>query len=259
MKIVSVFNQKGGVGKTTTNINLAAYLAVKGLRVLVVDMDPQGNTTSGLGIDKNQLQATTYELLLTDVPAKDLIIPVEKVANLFIIPSNMELAGADLELGMMEERERRLKNKLSVLEDKEFDYVIIDCPPSLGLLTINALTASNSVLIPMQCEYYALEGISQLIKTINRVKKGLNKALEIEGVILTMFDPRRNLQIQVAEELKSYFGELVYENSIPRNIRLAEAPSYGIPIFLYDDKAKGAEAYSDLADEFIRKQEVQHG
>lgn len=259
MKIVSVFNQKGGVGKTTTNINLAAYLAVKGQRVLVVDMDPQGNTTSGLGVDKNQLQATTYELLLTDTPAKDLIVPVEKVENLFIIPSNMELAGADLELGMMEERERRLKNKLSILGEKEFDYVIIDCPPSLGLLTINALTASNSVLIPMQCEYYALEGISQLIKTINRVKKGLNKALEIEGVILTMFDPRRNLQIQVAEELKSYFGELVYENSIPRNIRLAEAPSYGIPIFLYDDKAKGAEAYSDLADEFIRKQEVQHG
>jgi len=253
MKVVSIFNQKGGVGKTTTNINLAAYIALRGHKVLVIDIDPQGNTSSGFGIDKENLTNTTYELLLTDVAIKDVIISVEKIENLDIVPSNMDLAGADLELGGMENRESILKRKIEDIKDL-YDYLIIDCPPSLGLLTINALTASDTVFIPMQCEYYALEGISQLIKTIQKVKKGLNKNLEIEGVVLTMFDSRRNLQIQVAEELKSYFGELVYENSIPRNIRLAEAPSYGLPIALYDPKAKGAEAYSDLADEFLRKQ-----
>ena len=253
MKVVSIFNQKGGVGKTTTNINLAAYIALRGHKVLVIDIDPQGNTSSGFGIDKENLTNTTYELLLTDVAIKDVIISVEKIENLDIVPSNMDLAGADLELGGMENRESILKRKIEDIKDL-YDYLIIDCPPSLGLLTINALTASDTVFIPMQCEYYALEGISQLIKTIQKVKKGLNKNLEIEGVVLTMFDSRRNLQLQVAEELKSYFGELVYENSIPRNIRLAEAPSYGLPIALYDPKAKGAEAYSDLADEFLRKQ-----
>ena len=251
MKVVSIFNQKGGVGKTTTNINLAAYIALRGHRVLVIDVDPQGNTSSGLGIDKENLENTTYELLMTDVGIKDVIVHVEKIDNLHIVPSNMELAGADLELADMPNRESILKRKIEEVRDL---YDFIDCPPSLGLLTINALTASNSVFIPMQCEYYALEGISQLVKTIQKVKKGLNKSLEIEGVVLTMFDARRNLQLQVAEELKSYFGELVYENSIPRNIRLAEAPSYGLPIALYDNKAKGAEAYSDLADEFLRKQ-----
>jgi len=253
MKVVSIFNQKGGVGKTTTNINLAAYIALRGHKVLVIDIDPQGNTSSGFGIDKENLTNTTYELLLTDVAIKDVIISVEKIENLDIVPSNMDLAGADLELGGMENRESILKRKIEDIKDL-YDYLIIDCPPSLGLLTINALTASDTVFIPMQCEYYALEGISQLIKTIQKVKKGLNKNLEIEGVVLTMFDSRRNLQLQVAEELKSYFGELVYENSIPRNIRLAEAPSFGLPIALYDPKAKGAEAYSDLADEFLRKQ-----
>lgn len=253
MKVVSIFNQKGGVGKTTTNINLAAYIALRGHKVLVIDIDPQGNTSSGLGVDKENLTNTTYELLLTDVSINDVIMSVEKVENLDIIPSNMDLAGADLELGGLVNRESILKRKIEEIKD-QYDYLIIDCPPSLGLLTINALTASDTVFIPMQCEYYALEGISQLIKTIQKVKKGLNKNLEIEGVVLTMFDSRRNLQIQVAEELKSYFGELVYENSIPRNIRLAEAPSFGLPIALYDPKAKGAEAYSDLADEFLRKQ-----
>ncbi len=253
MKIISIFNQKGGVGKTTTNINLAAYLALKGKKVLVIDIDPQGNTSSGLGIDKENVLLTTNELLLSDETINDMIISINDIDNLHIVPSNMDLAGADLELGYMENREYILKNKLKAL-NMEFDFIIIDCPPSLGLLTINALTASDSVLIPMQCEYYALEGISQLLKTIQKVKKGLNKNLEVEGVVLTMFDPRRNLQLQVAEELKSYFGELVYENSIPRNVRLAEAPSHGVPIALYDPKAKGAEAYSDLADEFLRKQ-----
>lgn len=253
MKIVSIFNQKGGVGKTTTNINLAAYLALKGKKILVLDIDPQGNTSSGLGIDKENISLTTNDLLLSDESINNMILEVKKVENLYIIPSNMDLAGADLELGYMENREFILKEKIKNLETT-YDFLIIDCPPSLGLLTINALTASDSVLIPMQCEYYALEGISQLLKTIKKVKKGLNKSLEVEGVVLTMFDPRRNLQLEVSEELKSYFGELVYESSIPRNIRLAEAPSHGIPIALYDPKAKGAEAYSDLADEFLRKQ-----
>lgn len=253
MKIVSIFNQKGGVGKTTTNINLSAYIALQGHRVLVIDIDPQGNTSSGLGVDKDNIENTTYELLVGETDINETVISVENIENLKIIPSNMNLAGADLELSYMENRESILKTKLQLLEET-YDYIIIDCPPSLGLLTINALTASDSVLIPMQCEYYALEGISQLVKTIQKVKKGLNKNLEIEGVVLTMFDPRRNLQIQVAEELKSYFGELVYESSIPRNIRLAESPSFGMPIALYDPRAKGAEAYEDLANEFLRKQ-----
>lgn len=253
MKIVCVFNQKGGVGKTTTNVNLAAYVAQKGFRVLVIDIDPQGNTTSGFGVDKDSLENTTYDLLLSDAAIASIILPMENVENISIIPSNMDLAGADIELAYMPDRERILKKKLEDVAG-DFDYVFIDCPPSLGLLTINALTAAHSVIIPMQCEYYALEGISQLVKTINMVKKGLNKDLEIEGVVLTMFDGRRNLQIQVAEELKSYFGELVYENTIPRNIRLAEAPSHGMPILTYDGKCKGAEAYSDLSDEFLRKQ-----
>ncbi|WP_313127277.1 ParA family protein [Proteiniclasticum ruminis] len=253
MKIVSIFNQKGGVGKTTTNINLAAYIALQGHKVLVIDIDPQGNSSSGLGVDKDNIENTTYELLVGETDINNTVISVENIENLKIIPSNMNLAGADLELSYMENRESILKTKLGLLEES-FDFIIIDCPPSLGLLTINALTASDSVLIPMQCEYYALEGISQLVKTIQKVKKGLNKNLEIEGVVLTMFDPRRNLQIQVAEELKSYFGELVYESSIPRNIRLAESPSFGMPIALYDPRAKGAEAYEDLANEFLRKQ-----
>jgi len=253
MKIVSIFNQKGGVGKTTTNINLAAYIALQGHKVLVIDIDPQGNSSSGLGVDKDNIENTTYELLVGETDINDTVISLENIENLKIIPSNMNLAGADLELSYMENRESILKTKLGLLEES-FDFIIIDCPPSLGLLTINALTASDSVLIPMQCEYYALEGISQLVKTIQKVKKGLNKNLEIEGVVLTMFDPRRNLQIQVAEELKSYFGELVYESSIPRNIRLAESPSFGMPIALYDPRAKGAEAYEDLANEFLRKQ-----
>lgn len=253
MKIVSIFNQKGGVGKTTTNINLAAYIALQGHKVLVIDIDPQGNSSSGLGVDKDNIENTTYELLVGETDINDTVISLENIENLKIIPSNMNLAGADLELSYIENRESILKTKLGLLEES-FDFIIIDCPPSLGLLTINALTASDSVLIPMQCEYYALEGISQLVKTIQKVKKGLNKNLEIEGVVLTMFDPRRNLQIQVAEELKSYFGELVYESSIPRNIRLAESPSFGMPIALYDPRAKGAEAYEDLANEFLRKQ-----
>ncbi|NLC65915.1 MAG: ParA family protein [Clostridium sp.] len=255
MKTIAIFNQKGGVGKTTTNINLASYIAEKGFKVLVIDIDPQGNTTSGLGIDKNSLDNSIYDLLLTDINISEVIKSVDFSDNLFLIPSNIDLAGADIELSSFKNREKVLREKLKEIKS-EFDFIFIDCPPSLGLLTLNALVSADSVLIPMQCEYYALEGISQLIRTIDKVKNSMNKELKIEGVLLTMYDSRRNLEIQVAEELKSYFGELVFENSIPRNIRLAEAPSHGIPIMLYEPNAKGAEAYDSLAVEFLEKQGV---
>ena len=255
MKTIAIFNQKGGVGKTTTNINLASYIADKGFKVLVIDIDPQGNTTSGLGIDKNALEKSLYDVLLSDAKISEVMKKVSFSKNLFLIPSNIDLAGADIELSSLKDREKVLSNKLKEVKD-DFDFIFIDCPPSLGLLTLNALVSANSVLIPMQCEYYALEGISQLIRTISKVKNSMNKDLEIEGVLLTMFDSRRNLELQVAEELKSYFGELVFENSIPRNIRLAEAPSHGIPIMIYEPKAKGAEAYESLAVEFLEKQGV---
>lgn len=253
MKIISIFNQKGGVGKTTTNINLASYLALKGKKILTIDLNPQGNTTSGLGINKNEIEHSTYDLLLEETPVKEIILPIEKVKNLFLIPANIQLASADLELSNKENRELSLKNRLKEIEDEKFDYVFIDCPPSLGVLTVNALTASNSVIIPMQCEYYALEGISQLIATIDRVNMGLNEDLKVEGVILSMYDPRRNLHLEVGEELKKHFGDLVYKNSVPRNVRLAEAPSFGVPIHIYDPKCKGAEAYESLAKEFIKR------
>lgn len=255
MKTIAIFNQKGGVGKTTTNINLASYIAEKGFKVLVIDIDPQGNTTSGLGIEKNSLDKSIYDLLLTDINITEVIKSVNFSKNLFLVPSNIDLAGADIELSSFKNREKVLREKLKDVKT-DFDFIFIDCPPSLGLLTLNALVAANSVLIPMQCEYYALEGISQLIRTIDKVKNSMNKELKIEGVLLTMYDSRRNLEIQVAEELKSYFGELVFENSIPRNIRLAEAPSHGIPIMLYEPNAKGAEAYDSLSVEFLEKQGV---
>lgn len=253
MKIISIFNQKGGVGKTTTNINLSANLAVLGKKVLTIDMDSQGNTTSGLGIDKNSVDLSTYDLLLTDVSAKEIIIPVDAVPGLSIVPSNINLAGADVQLSNMENRENILAQRYDEIKKLGYDYVIIDCPPSLGLLSINALTASDSVLIPMQCEFYALEGISQLIDTIKRVNTGLNSNLEIEGVLLCMYDPRRNLHMEVARELKKHFKDKVFKNSIPRNVRLAEAPSHGIPIHLYDPSCKGAEAYEELAKEFLKR------
>lgn len=255
MKTIAIFNQKGGVGKTTTNINLASYIAGEGFKVLVIDIDPQGNTTSGLGIDKNSLEKSIYDVLLTDVKISEAIKTVKFSENLFLLPSNIDLAGADIELSSLEDREQVLKKKLKEVQD-DYDFIFIDCPPSLGLLTLNALVSSNSVLIPMQCEYFALEGISQLKRTIDKVRNNMNKDLKIEGILLTMFDPRRNLEIQVAEELKSYFGELVFENSIPKNIRLAEAPSHGVPIMIYEPKAKGAEAYESLAAEFLEKQGV---
>ncbi|MGI6702618.1 MAG: ParA family protein [Clostridia bacterium] len=249
-KVIAVFNQKGGVGKTTTNVNLSSCIAVRGKKVLVVDIDPQGNTTSGLGIDKKALERTIYEVLIGESGAEQVIVKTA-VENLCIIPSSVQLAGAEIELTEFEGREKKLKEALNRIRNN-YDYVFIDCPPSLGLLTINALTAADSVLIPIQCEYYALEGVSQLMNTIWLVQRGLNPDLKVEGVVLSMFDGRTNLSIQVVDEVKRYFKGKVYTTIIPRNIRLAEAPSYGVPILMYDPKSKGAEAYEELADEFIQ-------
>ena len=253
-KSIAIFNQKGGVGKTTTNINLAACLAIKGKKVLVLDIDPQGNTTSGLGISKRGLENTMYEVLIVDGYNPENAIRSTAVKGLDIIPASVELAGAEVEMVQLEGREKRLKKALDKIRDL-YDYIFIDCPPSLGLLTINSLTAVDSVLIPIQCEFYALEGVSQLVSTIDLVKKSLNPELEIQGVILSMFDGRTNLSAQVVQEVKKYFGDKVYTTVIPRNVRLAEAPSYGLPITAYDPKSKGAEAYMDFAEEFLELEE----
>lgn len=249
-KAIAIFNQKGGVGKTTTNINLGACLAQKDKKILIIDIDPQGNTTSGIGIDKKRLELSVYEILINDALQPNQAVMHTCVNNLDIIPSSVKLAGAEIELVEMEAREKRLKKVIDSIKE-EYDYVFIDCPPSLGLLTINSLTAVDSVLIPIQCEFYALEGVSQLMSTVELVKNNLNPKLEIQGVILSMFDGRTNLSIQVVDEVKKYFKEKVYTTIIPRNVRLAEAPSYGLPIVEYDPKSKGAEAYQDFADEFL--------
>lgn len=253
-KAIAIFNQKGGVGKTTTNINLAACLALKGKKVLVLDIDPQGNTTSGLGISKKSLDLSTYDILIDkSIDAKDAILPTS-VDKLDIIPASVELAGAEVELVSEMGREIRLKEQIDRIKDS-YDYIFIDCPPSLGLLTINSLTAVDSVLIPIQCEFYALEGVSQLMSTIDLVKKKMNPQLKIQGVILSMFDGRTNLSQQVVQEVKKYFRNKVYKTVIPRNVRLAEAPSYGMPITEYDPKSAGAKAYMDFANEFIKLEE----
>ena len=253
-KAIAIFNQKGGVGKTTTNINLAACLALKGKKTLILDIDPQGNTTSGIGIVKKGLEKTTYEILMDDTLHPKEAITRTKVDNLDIIPASIKLAGGEIELVRLEGREKRLKKAIEKIKG-EYDYIFIDCPPSLGLLSINSLTAVDSVLIPIQCEFYALEGVSQLMSTIDLVKKNLNPTLEIQGVILRMFDGRTNLSIQVVEEVKKYFRAKVYATVIPRNIRLAEAPSHGLPIMQYDPKSKGAEAYLEFAEEFLELEE----
>lgn len=253
MKKVCIFNQKGGVGKTTTNINLCAYLAMEGYKVLTIDIDPQGNTTSGLGLDKRNLELSMYDVLTSDASLREVILKSELVQNLFVAPSTMELAGAEVEMIGKENRETILTNKIKEVED-EYDFIFIDCPPSLGILTINALTSVESVLIPIQCEFYALEGVGQLINTIQLVKKSLNQDLEIEGVVMTMYDYRTNLSNEVLEEVKNFFYEKVYETKISRNIRLAEAPSFGLPIMLYDEKCKGAESYKSLTKEFLSRQ-----
>ena len=248
-KIISIANQKGGVGKTTTSVSLSAILAKKGKKILMIDMDPQGNGTSGLGIDKN-VKFSVYDVIIDDVEIENTIKKTE-IENLDVCPSNINLAGAEVELVDMEEREQRLKSKLDKIKEK-YDYIIIDCPPSLGLVTLNAFTASDSVLIPVQCEYYALEGLGQLINTINLVKKHLNKSLYIEGALLTMYDARTNLSNQVVKEVKRYFEDKVYKVVIPRNVKLSEAPSYGMPITLYDKRSKGAKCYEKLAKEFLK-------
>ncbi len=251
-KVVSVANQKGGVGKTTTAVNLSTILAKKGKKVLLIDADPQGNATSGLGIDKD-VNFSIYDVLVNDVEIENTLIQT-KVKNLDVCPSNINLAGAEVELVSMISREHRLKEKVNSQKDN-YDYIIIDCPPSLGLITLNAFTASDSVLIPVQCEYYALEGLGQLINTINLVKKHLNKDLSIEGALLTMFDIRTNLSNQVVKEVNKYFENKVYKTVIPRNVKLSEAPSYGMPISVYDPKSKGAKSYDKFVKEFIKKNE----
>ncbi|PWW08837.1 chromosome partitioning protein [Paenibacillus cellulosilyticus] len=248
-KTIAITNQKGGVGKTTTSVNLGACLASLGKRVLLVDIDPQGNTTSGIGINKADVENCIYDILIDDVHPKDAICSTN-VPGLNIIPATIQLAGAEIEMVSTISREVRLKKALQLVS-KDYDYILIDCPPSLGLLTINSLTAADSVLIPIQCEYYALEGLSQLLNTVRLVQKHLNTSLQIEGVLLTMFDARTNLGIQVIEEVKKYFQQKVYQTIIPRNVRLSEAPSHGQAIITYDPRSKGAEVYLELAKEVI--------
>ena len=248
-KIIAIANQKGGVGKTTSTINLSAALAMKGMKVLVVDCDPQGNATSGLGIDKSEISNSIYELMINECETDECICK-SAVDNLSTIPSNVNLAGAEIELIGMNDKEFILKNKLGTLKE-QYDYIMIDCPPSLNILTVNALAAADTVLVPIQCEFYALEGLSQLIHTIDLVKARLNPKLAIDGIVFTMYDGRTNLSIQVVDNVKSNLKQNIYKTMIPRNVRLAEAPSFGLPICMYDPRSTGAEAYNHLADEIL--------
>ena len=248
-RIIAIANQKGGVGKTTTAINLSACLAEKGKRVLTIDMDPQGNTTSGFGIEKNELEDTIYELILGECSIRDCIIS-NVIKNVSVVPSNVNLAAAEIELIGVDKKEYILKNEVDYVKD-DYDFIIIDCPPALGMLTINSMTAADTVLVPIQCEFFALDGLSQLIYTINLIKKKLNKSLEIEGVVFTMYDARTNLSLEVVENVKNNLDQFIYKTIIPRNVRLAEAPSFGLPINLYDSRSSGAQGYRDLADEVI--------
>ena len=249
-RIIAIANQKGGVGKTTTSINLSACIGARGKKVLVIDMDPQGNTTSGYGIQKNELENTVYELIMGDCSVEDCILK-EIVPNVSVLPANVNLAAAEIELIGVKDKDFILKNEIDWVKDS-YDFVIIDCPPSLNLLTINAMTTADAVLVPIQCEYYALEGLSQLIHTINLVKERLNPSLNMDGVVFTMYDSRTNLSNQVVENVKNNLNQKVYNTLIPRNIRLAEAPSYGQPISMYDPRSAGAESYMALAEEVIR-------
>ena len=249
-KIIAVVNQKGGVGKTTSTVNLAASVALKGQKVLLMDIDPQGNATSGLGVNKRELETSSYDVIVNALPIEKAIRKTE-FENLWVLPSNMNLAGAELELVDMKHRESKIKNAVAPIKS-DFDFIFLDCPPSLGLITLNALCAADTVLVPIQCEYYALEGLSQLMSTIRQVKRLYNPHIEMEGVLLTMYDGRLNLTQQVVGELKRFFPKKVYATAIPRNVKLSEAPSYGLPIHYYDKNSKGAAAYYALADEFLK-------
>ncbi len=248
-KVIAIANQKGGVGKTTTAVNLSSCLAFKGKKVVIIDIDPQGNTTSGLGIDKKTIDKSIYDVIINDEKIENALIKT-MIDNLYICPSNIQLVGAEVELVSVISRETRMKIAIEGIRD-QYDFILIDCPPSLGLLTLNALTASDTILVPIQCEYYALEGLSQLMNTVKLVQRHLNPSLDVEGVVLTMFDARTNLSLQVVEDVKKHFRNKVYRTVIPRNVRLSEAPSFGLPIILYDSKSKGAECYLDLAQEVI--------
>lgn len=250
-RTIAIANQKGGVGKSTTAINLSACLAESEKKVLIIDIDPQGNTTSGFGVEKNEVENTVYQLLLGECELKDCIIDLD-IENLDLIPSNVNLSGAEIELIGVENKEYILKSNIDQVRD-EYDYIIIDCPPSLNMLTINAMTTANTVLVPIQCEYYALEGLTQLMHTIDLVQDRLNPELEMEGVVFTMFDARTNLSLQVVENVKANLNQNIYKTIIPRNVRLAEAPSYGLPITLYDGRSAGAESYRLLAEEVIHR------
>ncbi|MCR5580653.1 MAG: AAA family ATPase [Pseudobutyrivibrio sp.] len=254
-RVIAIANQKGGVGKTTTSINLSACLAEAGKKVLVIDTDPQGNATSGLGLDKDECENTVYDLVLDQCSIKECMYNVENIPNLTIIPSNVDLAGAEIELLGINEKEYILRNAVDYVKD-DFDYVIIDCPPSLNMLTINAMTTADSVLVPIQCEYYALEGISQLMHTIDLVQQRLNPKLKIDGVVFTMYDKRTNLASDVVDTVKNNLNATVYQTIIPRNVRLAEAPSHGLPINLYDPKSAGSESYRNLAKEIIGRKDI---
>lgn len=251
-KTVSIFNQKGGVGKTTTCINFAAGLGLKGKKTLLVDCDPQGNSTSGVGIDKSEIEASSYDVLINETPAKEVIIET-KFKNLSLLPANMNLAGAELELAENENRFKVLKKALAPIV-MDYDYIIIDCPPSLGLLSLNALTASDTLIVPLQCEYYALEGLSQLLGTVRTVKQNYNEHLEVEGIVYTMYDKRLKLNQQVVDEVNNYFPNKSYKTFIPRSVKLAEAPSYGEPVIYYEKYSKPSFAYKKLVDEFLKKQ-----